>query len=118
LLGNPWVVHKDGTREQVIERFRLWLWEIVQDGTAGKFGSVSRLSAESAGQALGFELTARVKDPAQVAYRMCVWRALVGLVARYQRGETLRLVCYCKPLACHAEVIGKCVEWLSKKNYE
>lgn len=35
-LGNPFVIGKDGNREQVIEKYRAWLKEIVRDGLKGK----------------------------------------------------------------------------------
>lgn len=30
--GNPFVVGKDGTRDEVIERHRLWIWREVKAG--------------------------------------------------------------------------------------
>jgi len=61
-FGNPFVVGKDGSREEVIEKFRLWLNEDAQKEL--------RIAARS-------EL--RGKD----------------------------LVCWCAPLACHADVLLK-----------
>lgn len=37
--------------------------------------------------------------------------AMVDLLARYRDGEEIQLVCSCKPLACHADVI---VEWIEE----
>jgi len=31
VLGNPFKVGRDGSREQVIEKYRVWLWEAVQE---------------------------------------------------------------------------------------
>ncbi len=30
LLGNPYAIGKDGTREQTIERYRVWLWQQIK----------------------------------------------------------------------------------------
>jgi hypothetical protein len=31
VLGNPYHIGKDGTREQVIAKYRVWLWERVKE---------------------------------------------------------------------------------------
>jgi len=31
-FGNPYRIGRDGTREQVIERYRLWLWRRIRAG--------------------------------------------------------------------------------------
>lgn len=30
LLGNPYVIGKDGTRDEVIDRYRAWLWRQIK----------------------------------------------------------------------------------------
>ena len=30
LLGNPYAIGKDGTRQEVIERYRTWLWRQIK----------------------------------------------------------------------------------------
>lgn len=60
--GNPFVIGRDGTREQVICKFRAWLHERVADGTF-------------------------THDD-----------------LRSLRGKTLG--CWCKPAACHGDVIA------------
>lgn len=30
LLGNPYAIGKDGTRQEVIERYRAWLWRQIK----------------------------------------------------------------------------------------
>lgn len=32
-LANPFYINKDGTREEVVEKYRRWLWEQVQSNT-------------------------------------------------------------------------------------
>lgn len=58
LFGNPFVIGKNGTREQVIELYRGWL----------------------------------ETHP-----------SIVNAARQQLRGKNLR--CYCKPLACHADVL-------------
>jgi len=36
LLANPFYINKDGTREEVVEKYRRWLWEQVQNNTEAK----------------------------------------------------------------------------------
>lgn len=36
LWGNPFKIGADGTREEVIERFRLYLWEQIKAGRISK----------------------------------------------------------------------------------
>ena len=65
--GNPFVIGKDGTREEVIEKYRLWLWEQIKGGHILK-------------------------------------EDLLKL-------DNQRLGCFCKPQACHGDVIARAVEW-------
>lgn len=44
VLGNPFRVGRDGNREQVIEKYRAWLWEAI-----GRKGSVYRELVRLAG---------------------------------------------------------------------
>jgi Domain of unknown function (DUF4326) len=30
LLGNPFKIGKDGTREEVVQKYRVWLWEQIK----------------------------------------------------------------------------------------
>lgn len=69
--GNPFVIGKDGTREEVIEKYRLWLWEQIKDGHILK-------------------------------------EDLLKL-------DNQRLGCFCKPQACHGDVIARAVEWAKKE---
>jgi hypothetical protein len=77
-LGNPFQLGLDGSRAEVIARYRLWLWARIQDP-----GSIQR-------------------------------RELERLLVRAQAGR-LELLCWCAPLACHAEVIRSALTWLAKQ---
>ena len=66
--GNPYVIGEHGTREDVIDTFRIYLWEQMKSG---------RITKED----------------------------LLELDGK-------RLGCFCKPQACHGDVIAKAVEWV------
>jgi len=68
--GNPFSIGKDGTREEVIEKYRLHLWEQIKSGEVTK---------ESLHELNG---------------------AVLG--------------CFCKPQACHGDVLLKALEWSLK----
>jgi hypothetical protein len=76
-LGNPFVMHQESEREQVVEDFRRWLWTEIKFNPRGK---------------------------------MC--NELNHLAQLAAKGKQLRLVCYCAPKRCHAEVIAACIKWL------
>jgi hypothetical protein len=75
-LGNPFVVGRDGSRQEVIAKYRRWLWGRLQE-----------------------------PDSAQE-------RELRRLLAQAVAGE-LKLLCWCHPLPCHAEVVRGVVVWLA-----
>lgn len=70
--GNPYKIGEDGTREEVIEKYRLYLWEQIKSGKITK-------------------------------------EQLIAL-------QSKRLGCFCKPQACHGDIIIKAVEWAIKNN--
>lgn len=77
IFGNKFVIGKDGSREDVIEKYLEWLREEYRNG--GKVKS-----------------------------------ELLELVERYKMGEELVLVCWCKPLGCHGDILKMVIEKLSK----
>lgn len=74
LLHNPFAIGPDGTREEVIQLFREYLWECIRK-------------------------------------KNVVYDALVKLS---KVEHDLNLVCYCKPCACHGDVIKAAVEYLRR----
>jgi hypothetical protein len=46
-LGNPFRIGRDGTRDEVIARFRVWLWERLRDGDAEVQAALDALGEES-----------------------------------------------------------------------
>jgi len=77
-LANKFVIGKDGDRAEVIAKYRIWLWAVVQEKNSK------------------------------------AWDEICELVEKYENGEELSLVCWCKPQACHGDVIKSCIEYLSK----
>lgn len=67
-FGNPFTIGKDGSRDEVIEKYRLHLHRLIQ------------------------------ADP--------TWIARLASLDRYEY-----LVCWCKPLACHGDVIVRAHNW-------
>jgi hypothetical protein len=113
VLGNPFVLFKGGlSRAEVVEKYRVeWLWPIVKDGRAGKWaGRPSTLEK--------FEKFTKAHSPPiypprnNEEFRQAVWEAVEALWRRAAAGEPLNLICYCKPLACHGDVLQACLEWL------
>lgn len=77
-LGNPFVLGRDGTRGQVIEKYRRWLWAKVKANDAAVILKLRELALAA-------------------------------------RGMNVRLMCHCKPQACHGDVIKACVEWMERE---
>jgi len=88
-LGNPWREGVHGTRAIIIEKFRRWLFDIV---TLAQRGRQSEMTDEQ---------------------RLAYARLLQLFEISQQR--TLNLLCYCKPLPCHADVIKSCLEWMNSQ---
>ncbi len=44
-----------------------------------------------------------------------VYAKLMEYLQRHRAGETIQLLCHCKPLPCHGDVIKAAVEWLDKE---
>lgn len=45
-----------------------------------------------------------------------VCKFLIGLRERVLRGESIKLVCWCAPEPCHADIIKKALEWMIQKS--
>ena len=89
-LANPFIIGKHGSREQVVESYRRWLWEQVKEGMAGKPNAAWH----------------ELKSLQDYAKR---------LIEKYD--ECLTLTCWCKESElCHGDVIIRCLEWMNKNN--
>jgi len=74
ILCNPYVEGSDGSRKEVIEKYRQWLWRKMKEG----------------GQ---------------------VFNEMLKLMNIAIEGD-LVLICHCKPLACHGDVLAKALNYL------
>lgn len=74
ILGNPFVEGIDGTREEVIEKYRIWL--LIQIETKND-----------------------------------IYDELIRFLNIARQGNLI-LLCYCKPLNCHGDVIK---EWIDNQ---
>lgn len=78
VLRNEFVIGQDGNREEVIEKYRKWLW----------------IEWKKKGE---------------------VYEELMRIGKLVKEGKNVELVCWCKPLGCHGDVVKKCVEWMIKE---
>ena len=78
-LGNPYKIGRDGNREEVIRKYRAWLWSQIRNKNKKVLSELRKIKES----------------------------ALSGNVY---------LICYCKPLKCHGDVIKSCVEWCIAKS--
>ena len=76
LFGNPYPITPTATRDQVIDRYRLWL-------------------------------RAEYRKHGEIYHR------LNALARRYRNGETIYLICCCKPLPCHGDVIADAIQGIA-----
>lgn len=44
-----------------------------------------------------------------------VYQELVKIGKQVKEGNEIKLVCWCKPLDCHGDVVKKCIEWMMKE---
>ncbi len=69
-LGNPFRVGKDGTREEVIAKFRVWLWEQLKGGNAEVQAALDALGEDSV---LGCHCAPRPCHAAVIARAWAYW---------------------------------------------
>lgn len=80
VLANRFVIGKDGSRPEVIRKYKAWLQ--------------TELKSQ---QGPAYEEALRLAD-------------------RVRRGDRVVLGCWCKPLACHADVLQAAVVWLVSRS--
>lgn len=73
ILGNPFRIGVDGTRDEVIEKYRVWFKDALVSNVA-----------------------------VQTEFR--------ALVQAYKDFGELILICWCKPLRCHGDIIKEFIE--------
>ena len=121
ILGNPYPMDGRLPRAEVVERYRTeWLWPIVTDGRAGRWAGKPSVLAAYYRPGPGGPKATRQRVPVAKGWpyglgeepRQAVWEAVSELMARLRAGERVTLLCYCKPLPCHGDVLGNCLRWL------
>lgn len=75
VLQNKFKIGRDGSRSEVVEKYRKWLW---------------------------VEFNKKEE----------VYEELVRIGNLVKEGKDVELVCWCKPLDCHGDVVKSCVEWM------
>jgi hypothetical protein len=74
-LGNPFQMGRDGTRDEVVAKYKVWLWNQIQSNNSEVINELKK-------------------------------------IAYYSATNEVILVCFCAPLACHGDVLIKCIEWM------
>jgi hypothetical protein len=89
ILANPFKIGEQGDRDQVVYRFKKYLWKNMKLGIAGKPNKIweELLNIKRTTQHLEIE------------------------------GLDFHLVCWCSPLSCHGDAIKAAVEWMIKEGY-
>lgn len=77
VFGNPFIIGRDGTRDNVVNLYRVYLAQHLSRSS----GSEDYIFAQ-----------------------------LMKLAREHKAGKTVRLVCYCAPKKCHAEIIKAWIE--------
>lgn len=85
-LANPYRIGYHGDRDEVIEKYRRFLW-----GELKQYAS-------------GIESSAVTELIRIASYHYANWDVI--------------LMCWCKPQACHGDIVIKAVEWLIKEHPE
>ena len=108
VLGNPFEIPKncppelsDRAREFVIEGFKRWLWENIKLAQTHPNQRVPLEPFKKGGYLIGKQF----KNPTagQVVEKLREFYQLL------KAGKKIRLLCWCYPLNCHADVIRNCL---------
>ena len=94
-VGNPFVIGKDGTREEVIEKFDVYIRSRIERW---------RYAVELA-QALPAQ-----RNPDLEPDDVFVGGWFRHVIARVKNGEYIALACWCAPLKCHGDILKRIVE--------
>jgi hypothetical protein len=86
-LANPYVIGRDGTREQCVAAYKIWLWEHMWHD-------------EWECQICGGEVRAMIKFIVDLSLR-----------------QDVALICFCVPLLCHGSVVKKACDWIVGGHY-
>lgn len=106
VLGNPFDMgNQEQLRPLVCAAFREYLWLCIHNKTMQ-----STLDPLPIAKKYGVPVSRTWKRPSPVQ----IVTELKRLVQLLNTGQKLRLLCWCHPKECHAQVIGRCLLWLLK----
>ncbi|MGB6301140.1 MAG: DUF4326 domain-containing protein [Rivularia sp. (in: cyanobacteria)] len=111
-LGNPFYMsakESDEERKAVIRAFRMYLWQsiqLVEKGEGYKKAEVDVI-AKKCGVRF-YHAVAKSSNSVVNAVKEIMFEDNFNK-------EDIALVCWCKPQACHGDVIISCIEWMNTK---
>lgn len=85
ILKNKFKIGRDGNREEVIVKYKRWLWMEMKKGIKGEKNEV--------------------------------WEYLKYLSKLVKEGKEIELACWCKPRACHGDVVKLALKWMIGEGY-
>jgi len=108
ILGNPFDMGRDESlRTPVIKAFRSYLWECFRNRDSDKPIDLNPI-AEKFGVKIS---NRRVKStPIQVE------EEIQRIIEKIQAGDSIKLLCWCKPKDCHADVLVRYINWRIESN--
>ncbi len=88
-LANPFVIGKDGNKDEVVEKYRQWLWGEIQKGRVNEN-----------------EVWKELK------------RILSDIKQLDSEDDFIRLRCWCSKESekCHGDVVISCLNWMNDNN--
>lgn len=100
VLGNPFELKDESQRDAVIAAYRKWLWENIKVMENG-FDTQNPVPVNI----YNLAIAKNFKNPTP----MQVTNELTKIKKMLEHGEKVRLVCWCKPKSCHADIILSCL---------
>lgn len=100
-LGNPFEITAKMDRDAVVEAFKQWLWEMIK---LNQHNPNSKVSLQTWTQQ-GYTVAKRFKHPTASQ----VVNELKQLWQKLKAGKKIRLLCWCTPRLCHADIIVRCL---------
>lgn len=105
-LGNPFHLCTESQRDAVIEGYRRYLWRVTQ-------GEEPIAAATAIASEMGLTLSGNLVYPT----RQRLQAAIIEIEKQWQRDGKVTLLCWCKPAACHCDVIKNYLEWRSNHEH-
>ena len=98
LLANPYVIGKDGDRDEVVEKYRRWLWSNIKEELESKDISYPNYRNKVFAELKRLQILAREINVNNIIN---------------STDNSLTLMCWCKSNEkCHGDVIINCLNWM------